>query len=223
LIIVLLMPSGPPTTAAAATAATRPTAEELNPTVDAIDFRDVPLSKAIDTLRAMTGVNIVVRWPALEAAGIDRKQTVDLRVANLPLQRLLELVGEVAAADVPLAARAQRGVVVLTTRDDFADEPMLRIYNVHDLVRSNAALRPPIGGGRASLPATAPARDPLLSYVDSIEQLKLLITEAIDPESWREAGGIVGSIRDFNGQLIIAQTPDAHERIKELLDKLRQR
>jgi hypothetical protein len=52
--------------------------------------------------------------------------------------------------------------------------------------------------------------------------LKTLITDTIEPDSWRDAGGTVGSISELAGLLIITQTPKAHERIANLLGQVRE-
>ena len=118
-------------------------------------------------------------------------------------------------------------------------QSVLRVYDVRDLIASDAALHAQrieaatatiravitAGGGTpATVPATTRAAtiDPQHEqYLDSVERLKLVITETVDPESWREAGGTVGSIREFNGQLVVTQTPVAHDRIAKLLQDLR--
>lgn len=48
-----------------------------------------------------------------------------------------------------------------------------------------------------------------------------LVQEFVEPESWKDVGGKVGSIQAINGRLIIQQTPTAHEKIVELLKMLK--
>jgi hypothetical protein len=203
--------------------ASQPTSQELDPVIPLVEFRATSLEKAIDTLRDMSKVNIVVRWPALKSAGVEPASPVDLRVTNLPLQRVLELLGDVAgAADVRVAAREERGVVILSTRDELDSDTTPRLYDVRDLIESDMAIRSRVAISQA---ATMPTTDPTPEdrYAESLDQLKSVIGETIDPDSWREAGGTIGSMQDFNGMLIISQTPAAHERIKKLLDELRRK
>jgi hypothetical protein len=217
--------------AASAAPATRPATRslglDLDPIVPLVDFRATTLTKAIDALRDQTGVNIVVRWPALKATGIEPDAPVDLRVRNLPLQRVLELLGEVSgaagASGVPLAARADRGVVILSTRDELENETAVRIYDVRDLVESDMAMRSGVRSSAAA-PTTGPDQStPEDRYIESLEELTYLIKDTTDPESWRDAGGTIGAIHDFNGLLVITQTPVNHERIRKLLDELRRK
>jgi hypothetical protein len=57
--------------------------------------------------------------------------------------------------------------------------------------------------------------------VISVDELMKLITDTVDPTSWREAGGNAGTIRGLNGMLVVTQTPDAQKRIEDLLKTLR--
>ena len=56
---------------------------------------------------------------------------------------------------------------------------------------------------------------------DTLQRIIDLIQQTIDPESWREAGGNVGSIQSLHQQLIITQTNTAHGQIRDLLTELR--
>ena len=72
-------------------------------------------------------------WRALEAAGIDRNTPVTLRVTNLPLRRVLELVcDDAGGSTVMLISRARDGTIVVMTADDAARYAELRLYDVDD-------------------------------------------------------------------------------------------
>lgn len=51
---------------------------------------------------------------------------------------------------------------------------------------------------------------------DAIGPLIDLIQQTIEPDSWREAGGNVGSISTLNQQLIVTQTSSAHAQLRDL-------
>jgi hypothetical protein len=228
----------------AAPAATRPTTspsgDEFDPIVSFVDFRGVTLEEAVDQLRDITRVNIVVRWPALEAAGVRRTARVEFRVTNLSLKQLLILAAELASGrNVEMSADTDNDVVVLRTQEEAELQSVVRVYDVRDLIASDAALHAQrIEAAMATIraaivaagetPATAPATTRAATidaqheqYLDSVERLKLLITETVDPESWRDAGGTTGSVREFNGQLVVTQSAAAHDRIAKLLQDLR--
>jgi hypothetical protein len=231
LVIIMLLSATAPVALASSPPASRPTTtattQPLDPVIPVAEFRGISMEKAVETLRDMTKVNIVVRWPTLKEAGVERSSPVDLRVTRLPLQRVLELLGDVggaaAASNVELAAREDRGVVILSTRDDLeSGGTTLRLYDVRDLVESDMAVRSRVSISQAAtMPTTQPT--PEERYGESLDQLNRVIEETIDPESWRDAGGTIGSIQDFNGMLIISHTPANHARIAKLLEELRRK
>src|SRR5207253_3432381 len=53
-----------------------------------------------------------------------------------------------------------------------------------------------------------------------VTELLDLIKTTVAPDSWRDAGGTVGSIRELNGQLIIIQTLDNDATISQILNRL---
>jgi general secretion pathway protein D len=57
---------------------------------------------------------------------------------------------------------------------------------------------------------------------DRIRQIIELIQETVAPESWRDSGGSVGSIKEINGQLVVTQNTAAQRQIGDLLSKLRE-
>jgi hypothetical protein len=71
------------------------------------------------------------------------------------------------------------------------------------------------GDGNAQSAATT---EPLVTAEGMIE----LVMETVDPESWRDKGGQVGSVRILGTRLIVTQTPFNHEQIGGLLEQLRE-
>jgi hypothetical protein len=214
-----------------------------------VNFRATPFDEAIDFLRQKTSANLVVRWSELEKAGIDSKTPITLRVANLPLRRVLELLCEEAGGGtVVIGTRAaDGGTIVLSTAEDNTRYVETRLYDVRDLIAAHYDFRRRLGwepqpgppsssnnglaggisgnGNNASLfsvsvsaAAVAAAAEP---YNEAIDEITHMIMEFIDPDSWRDNGGTVGTVRDFDGRLMVTNTPDAHDRIAALLEKLR--
>jgi hypothetical protein len=72
------------------------------------------------------------------------------------------------------------------------------------------------GGGEAGgKPAKAPDQE-------RMDTLIKLVTETVDPNSWRDAGGTIGSIRAISGHLIITQTAENQALIADLFIQLRE-
>src|SRR4051794_40351638 len=87
----------------------------LNRMVASVDFKETPLDEAVDSLRDQTKTNLVVDWAALEAAGIDRKSPISVRLNKLPLSRVLEVCLDLTGGvTVSLGYKADRGVIRVT-------------------------------------------------------------------------------------------------------------
>ncbi len=55
-----------------------------------------------------------------------------------------------------------------------------------------------------------------------VDALIKLIQDTVAADTWRDAGGTVGSIRELGGQLIVTQTPENQQLLQNLLEKLRE-
>jgi type II secretory pathway component GspD/PulD (secretin) len=112
-----------------------------------------------------------------------------------------------------------------------------RVYDISDLARprNNYPLQ---GGNRGQLTepfAAGPAgmggmgggmmgagpESPGSSAGDVADAMVHLIQETVDPQSWNDNGGNLGSLKQFSGQLIVTQTAENHARIAKLLSELR--
>ena len=68
------------------------------------------------------------------------------------------------------------------------------------------------GGGFGGAAPPANPEGPM-----TVPSLMDLIKELVDPDSWRDNGGVVGSMRLLGDLLIVQQTPENHQRIAQLL------
>jgi hypothetical protein len=73
----------------------------------------------------------------------------------------------------------------------------------------------------ALLPTVASPGLTHLTRQDCIDLLTKLILDTIDPDTWRDNGGTLGSIREFDGFLAITHTPTTHRHIQRILANLR--
>jgi hypothetical protein len=189
--------------------------------VSAVDFRDTPLVEAIESLREQTKANIVVKWQRLEAVGIDQHAPITLRLKELSLQRVLEMICElVGAGTVELAVEEDRGVLVVTTAEDHGRATNLRLYDVRDLVEADTKWM----GRMAPMGKTTTQPQFLFGAAatqTSMDELQRIIQDTVAPDSWRDAGGTIGGIYRFNGRFIITQTPENHAKITQVLDLIR--
>ncbi len=154
---------------------------------------------------------------------------------------------EVGAGEVELAYEIDDGVIRISTKEDLSRRTLTLVYNIKDLLISVPTFRGPqiqianigqdsgqqqggLGGGRFIEGGgqggggggqgnflTDDGNDDEENQDDPVEPIIELIQETIDPESWREAGGNVGSISSLNQQLIVTQTSTAHAQLRDLL------
>lgn len=157
------------------------------------------LEEALRQFRQQAGVQIV--WsqddlPVMSGEPI-RMEMTDVTVAA-GLRRLL------SDGLQPPAVGTRDGVVVLAKTGG-----PIRFYNVRGLL-----------GAASRTGLTAPGAAPKTRETRE-EDLVLLIQTHVDPDSWREAGGSVGSVTEWDGILIIRQSPENHRAIVRLLETLR--
>ena len=75
---------------------------------------------------------------------------------------------------------------------------MTRVYDIRDLVTGDPA-----------------ARDEL------VENILDIIRTTIDRDSWVQGGGLVGSVKELGGQIVVTQTAENHRELAALLKALR--
>lgn len=203
--------------------------------LDAVPFQDV-----IDALRDLTNANIFVNWRALEAEGVDRAAPVTARLRDVRFSKALDtILADVGGGMVTLGYTVDEGVITISTATDLAQNTLTRVYDIRDLIieipdfidAPDFQLQPAQtagqggGGGGQSLfggGQLGEEQDAEGQRAALIEEITLLIQDTVDPESWREVGGSVGSIRVLGGNLIVNQTPENHRALQGLLEQLRE-
>jgi hypothetical protein len=176
----------------------------------------VPLDEALRTLSRKWGVPVFAKWQTLREAGIDPEARVTVELPNVTLSKALDNV--LSATRVPrieegLAYTIQDGVITVSTAVDSGREGVMRMYDIRDWPGRDRALagRP----WRLFVRSDDPERDL------EVEALVEAITTSVDPESWRDAGGSVGSLKVLDGVLLVTQSVENHERIRRLLNAMR--
>jgi hypothetical protein len=187
------------------------------------DFQGQSLSDVLDLLRDSAKVDILVQWPQLEAAGLDRNTPVTLRLREpTPVGSVLSLMFR--TLPVKLNYEIDKGVVVIGAAEPTATE-VTRVYDVSDLVMFRGEVAPPgapAGPGGAGGFGGMPGAPMAVVVPDEVAQLTRLIQTTVQPDTWREAGGASGSITSFKGKLVIKATEPVHKEVAQLLEMLRE-
>lgn len=177
-----------------------------------------PFDAAIPIVERQAGVPITVDWRSLEAAGVGRTVPVTLRARGMTLAEALgRVLDQASTPTAKLGFEPETGTVFVSTGEALAARPVLRVYDVRDLVAAAAPDAKPAGPSGGCLMGVGGSPGD-----DAAENLVRLIGDTIVPDSWRDAGGSVGAIRYFGGRLTIVQTRDNHRRVRDLLALLRE-
>lgn len=219
--------------------------EKLQQTISP-NFIEVPFSEIIAYLRDVTTANIWVNWRALEGAGVDRSLPVTMNLNDVPAEQALRtILDDVGGGLIELSFVIDGGLVKISTRDDLNRETEIRVYDIRDLLVVIPDFPAPevefggegggdgggddggggFGGGDGGFFGGDDDEEEddegEASLAEKIEEIRTMITDNVDPYSWRPDGEI-GSINELNGSLIVTQTIENHRRISELIAKLRE-
>jgi hypothetical protein len=186
------------------------------PVVHDLDLSDATFENAIDRLRTLTGANIVVHWGALEGAGVGKTTPVKVRLWDVKPNAALSAILACVQPDitVPLAWDERDGIVTVSTTDDLRSG-WTKVYDVRDLLQAMGA-KPGVSKGQAAEEEVA------RTSAEVEDELARIIVETVEPESWRDNGGTVGSIRYFAGWFLVTQNFEGHRKVERLLHELRQ-
>jgi hypothetical protein len=203
----------------------------LRKAIEKVDFSETPLSDVLSYLQDKYRIQIYVKRRQLRDAGIDPTTTpVTLALGDVQLRTVFDFIFD-EIANGQLGYTVHDGVLVISTKSDLQTE--VRVYNCRDLLlsqRQKAPQSPDHGGFEPSAAA----------------RLIGVIQTTIAPESWQGyvsapgAGGVpaapsgapeiplgggttgAGTIADFDGLLVVKNTPVVQEQVSSLLEKLSQ-
>jgi len=200
---------------------------------------DLELAEAIQWLRDVSGLNIMVKWSALEAVGITREHKVNVSLQDVTVERILRaILDDISSIGISVRYTVDEGVVTISTKDDLT-KPVSRVYDIRDLIYRVPDFPGPridtsataIGGNNEGAAATSlfptevgeagANNESEQTKTEIIETIRTLIRETVDPLSWRPEGEI-GSIQVLHGQLVITQTPENHAIIQKIISQLRE-
>src|SRR5262249_32062689 len=156
-----------------------------------MEFSATPLEKAVDYLKSLHKIDILLDNKALEDAGYGSDTPVTLKLENVKLVSALRWL----LRDMDLTYLIKDEVLLVTTKDKADTELLTRTYPVSDLIDGN--------DGNA--------------YDNLIEA----ITGTVKPTTWDEVGGPGSLIPvPKSKSLVISQTRDVHDEVLDLWGSL---
>ncbi|MCK6470339.1 MAG: hypothetical protein L6R28_01220 [Planctomycetes bacterium] len=184
------------------------------------EFIDTPLEEALKFLDSLVSVNIILD-PKIVADG-SAKLPVELKVSEMEMSQamnwMLKLTG--------LTYTLQDEAIFITKKENIVEDLTLEVYDVRDLTTTITDFPGPRielgvqdaggGGGGVGNPFAQQAATTQITPAD----LATLIQEKLLPADF--AGGGNASITEQNGQLVVMQRPEVHEKIRKLLQSFRE-
>jgi hypothetical protein len=192
-----------------------------------VQFADAPLENVVQYFRQTSGLNLFVQWRALEQVGINRDTTVSLDVSDVSLGKALDLVLDQLSADKGRLERlywvVDEGIVTISTGQALNREVTTKVIDITDMLAIVPDFEPPsvnvlsssgVGTGNnaatvspwiANQPAqvSGPTRAQVRQALE--DNILGIIKDSIGADMWQPEGK--GSVRLYNGNLIISQTP----------------
>lgn len=198
---------------------------KLQETIVDAAFKDSTLEEVVESLDTRYELNLLVEWPALEAAAIERDARIDIRLEQVPLAVLVDAVlDQAGAGEVDLGYEVIRGVLTVATGEHLSRYTHLRIYHVGDLLARGYAMHRygKLPERRYVFDWTPPAFYKAdIARFEGPDALLMLIVNTVAPGLWQINGGNVGIIWTYGEVLVVSQTRSVHREIEKLLDLLR--
>ena len=213
--------------------------KQLDAKIAHVGLEDMGLEQVFEFIGETSGVNVHVRWPAMAVVGVKPTDTVTVQLSNTTARGILEdVLNTINGGNAKLGYVINEDVVTISTRSDVGDPTIVRVYDIRDILCPELESRsvtprldrstddaglfdPGAGGGEA---------DPDLHVrkimTEKIAEIQTLIKNKVDSDSWRvesERNNVKqsGAISVLNGRLVITQTAENHEKIVELMGKVR--
>ena len=199
------------------------------------EFRDQRLEDVINFIREFTGADIEVMWQDDRSdTGLDPEQLITLNTRNRSALEVLEAVLVRATDEFTNQGNQWQftpdGVLQLGPKSRLNAEKRLEIYPIMDLVLeipdyTNApefdlnTILQGAGGGGGGGGGQSPFQEQEEDDVDRrtlqerVDELVDILTETVEPEQWEQNAGDGGSIRYWQGHLIINAPDYMHRQI----------
>jgi hypothetical protein len=180
-------------------------------------FEDVKLPEAVDYLRDVTGLNLVVLPRAMEKDG---ESKVRLKVKDLSVKSVLRLL----LASRGLTATWREGAIVIVPKEDLQDSTTLRMFDVRalqvkiqDFDGPVVELTSPVTRGKTGITVALPSEPKVVLTDDFLIDMVKVNTGNGSWDSNPKA-----AIQLNNGMLVVSQTPSVLKEIEALLGLLGQ-
>ncbi len=207
---------------------------------DGIDWDERPLEEVVGWIRGMSNdnVNVIPRWNALEAEGIDIDSPVTLKLRGITVGEVLDETMSQLSEEGLVTFHATKNKLTISTKADFDRKMFTRTYQVGDIlfeVVDMAQSFPAVdlqqasrssgggGGGGQSIfggsgggGSSQELQMEESEMEERITRIRTLIEEIVEPDSWDSSpsGAGLGRIRVHDNRLLVVRaTVEIHEKL----------
>ncbi|QDT38328.1 hypothetical protein [Stratiformator vulcanicus] len=186
-----------------------------------ISFKEAPLANVLGEISKRTGITFHINEAALMDDGMDSLQEVSFSTGETAIS--VRDVVRLASQNLHLALINDSGIAVLTTQTAADDALETRVYNVRDLLEDAAVHRGPlaplwIGGSVSAAPGSVPNKSIEMPPANEL----LIVIKSATAGPWMNIDGLGGSIKHFDGLLVVSQTQGVHRELADLFRQLRE-
>jgi hypothetical protein len=174
-----------------------------------IDFAGMTPKQAIDAIAAKGGVEIAVDWESIEAAGASPTAKLRGRLMDVSPRQAIQYV--LAEIDADGASFDEHDKQVFVSVKDHLKKTETRVYSVGPQLERIAVEQAGL------MPKGTPANEVREA---AINQLIKMIFQHIDPASWRDAGGTLGTISITGARMTVTNTRPTLKAVEAYLKEL---
>ncbi|MBI1375284.1 MAG: hypothetical protein GC159_21405 [Phycisphaera sp.] len=201
-------------------------AQKLAVALPTAQLEDITAKEAFEWLQVAGQVPIVVNWNSLAALGIDEHSRVRLITQGLTVGRALQVLTQQLSVDGELIIEPTPWYVEVMTKEQANRRPVTLVYPIgdmlHEIPRFDDAPEFDLaaissgggsGGGGQSPFSESSSEDKGKSKAEHAQEIANLIRDTIEPDIWRQNGGLAGSIAVYRESLVIRAPAYVHRQI----------
>ncbi len=199
-----------------------------------ITLKDTTLEAALRFVSDVTGADIEIMWADdRNATGLDKEQTISLEFrsgsALSLVDRILEKAGDSSGGGTSTWQLSESGSLQIGPRSRLNQWKRVVLYPINDLLlelpRFGNAPELDLqnvlqqsgqgggGGGQSPFNDQDEETDPRRPLAERASEIVELLQQLIEPEQWVDNGGEGGSMRFFQGSLIVNAPDYMHRQI----------
>jgi hypothetical protein len=179
-----------------------------------VDFKEMEFARAVKFIGNVAGFDVIVS-PELQAKGLSDVAPITLRLRNVTVKQLAELVERFTKTKMHF----RKGILEFTTKKAARGKPVMRIYSIGEIT---TPMRHFPGPDINLYPAGAEFEREEETLVESAfgnaDSVAELIQSTIESETWEDDNT---SIQAYTGKLIVKTYPHVHRKVLRLLNQLR--